>query len=115
MMARGPWDGAGLRPVNQCPELRAAVGIPIHVPAAFPFMWIKGIRDNFAGLVNLAFLLKRDLRTTATIFAISIFIPFCDGLVILKHLGFAPPIYIHWRTALYMMIVAVFLLRRNKS
>ena len=66
-------------------------GIPIHDPAAFPFMWIKGIRDNFAGLVNLAFLLKRDLRTTATIFAISIFIPFCDGLVILKHLGFAPP------------------------
>jgi hypothetical protein len=55
MMARGPCDGAGLRRVNQCPESRAAVGIPIHDPAAFPFMWIKGIRDNFAGLVNLAF------------------------------------------------------------
>src|SRR5258706_15548657 len=28
-------------------------GIPIHDPAAFPFMWIKGIRDIFSGLVVL--------------------------------------------------------------
>ena len=89
-------------------------GIPIHDPAAFPFMWIKGIRDIFAGLVVLAFLLTGDRRTTATLFAISIFIPICDGLVILKRLGLAPPIYIHWGTALYMMIVAAFLLRRKK-
>jgi len=50
-------------------------------------MWIKGIRD----------------------LAMAIFIPVCDGLVILKHLGSAPPIYIDWGTALYMMIVAAFL------
>ena len=91
-----------------------AYGIPIHDPAAFPFMWIKGIRDIFAGLVILAFLFKGDRRTTAILFAISIFIPFCDGLVILRHLGFAPPIYIHWGTALYMIIVAAFLLRKKK-
>jgi hypothetical protein len=90
-----------------------AYGIPIHDPAAFPFMWVKGIRDIFAGLVILAFLFKGDRRTTAILFAISIFIPFCDGLVILRHLGFAPPIYIHWGTALYMIIVAAFLLRRK--
>jgi hypothetical protein len=90
-----------------------AFGIPIHDPAAFPFMWTKGIRDIFSGLVVLAFLLRGDRRTTATVFAIAIFIPFCDGLVILKHLGFAPPIYMHWGTALYMMIVAAFLLRRK--
>jgi hypothetical protein len=89
-----------------------AFGIPIHDPAAYPFMWTKGIRDIFSGLVILAFLLRGDRRTTATLFAIAIFIPFCDGLVILKHLGFAPPIYIHWGTALYMMIVAAFLRRR---
>ena len=87
-------------------------GIPIHDPAAFPFMWIKGIRDIFSGLVILAFLLRGDRRTTATLFAIAIFIPLCDGLVILKHLGFEPPIYIHWGTAVYMMIVAAFLRRR---
>jgi hypothetical protein len=91
-----------------------AFGIPIHDPAAFPFMWTKGIRDIFAGLVVLAFLLRGDRRATATIFAIAIFIPVCDGLVILKHLGFAPPIYMHWGTALYMMIVAALLLRRKK-
>jgi len=33
-----------------------AYGIPIHDPAAFPFMWITGIRDIFAGLVILPFL-----------------------------------------------------------
>ena len=90
-----------------------AYGIPIHDPAAFPFMWIKGIRDIFSGLVILAFLLRGDRRTTATVYAIAIFIPFSDGLVILAHLGFAPPIYIHWGTALYMVIVAAFLLRKK--
>ena len=92
-----------------------AYGIPIHDPDAFPFMWVKGIRDIFAGLVVLVFLLRGDRRTTAILFAIAIFIPFGDGLVILSHLGFAPPIYIHWGTALYMMIVAAFLLRRKAA
>ena len=86
-------------------------GIPIHDAGAFPFMWIKGIRDIFSGLVILPFLWQGDRRTTATLFAIAIFVPFCDGLVILRHLGFALPIYIHWGTALYMMIVAVLLFR----
>jgi len=90
-------------------------GIPIHDPAAFPFMWVKGIRDIFSGLVILTFLLKGDRRTTAILYAIAIFIPVCDGLVILSHLGFAPPIYIHWGTALYMAIVAAFLLRRKAA
>ena len=91
-----------------------AYGIPIHDPAAFPFMWAKGIRDIFSGLVVLWFLLRGDRRTTAILFAISIFVPLGDGLVILSDRGFAPPIYIHWGTALYMMIVAAFLLRRKK-
>jgi uncharacterized protein DUF4267 len=90
-------------------------GIPIHDPAAFPFMWIKGIRDIFAGLVVLPFLWRGDRRTTAILFALSIFVPFGDGLVILSHLGFAPPIFIHWGTALYMVIVAASLLRNKKT
>jgi hypothetical protein len=92
-----------------------AFGIPIHDPAASPFMWTKGIRDIFSGLIILAFLLRGDRRTTATLFAIAIFIPFGDGLVILKHLGFVPPIYMHWGTALYMTIVAALLFRTNAS
>jgi hypothetical protein len=89
-----------------------AYGIPIHDPTAFPFMWIKGIRDIFSGLVILPFLLRGDRRTTAILFAIAIFIPFSDGLVILAHRSFAPPIYIHWGTALYMIIVTAFLVRK---
>src|SRR5215471_14568194 len=92
-----------------------AFGIPIHDPAAFPFMWVKGIRDIFSGLVILTFLRRGDRRTTGILFAIAIFIPFGDGLVILRHLGFAWPIYMHWGTALYMTIVAAFLLRRKPA
>jgi len=93
----------------------AGYGIPINDPAAFPFMWIKGIRDIFAGVVVLVFLLRGDLRTTATIYAIAVFIAIGDGFVILSHLGFAPPIFIHWGTALYMMIVAAFLHRKKNG
>jgi len=92
-----------------------AYGIPIHDPAAFPFMWVKGIRDIFSGLVVLTFLWRGDRRTTAILFALAIFIPVGDGLVILRHLGFAPPIYIHWGTALYMAIVGAFLFRNTQA
>jgi len=92
-----------------------AFGIPIHDPAAFPFMWVKGIRDIFSGLVILSSLWWGDRRTTAILSAIAIFIPLGDGLVILSHLGFAPPIYIHWGTALYMIIVAALLLRTKAA
>src|SRR6516165_10214350 len=92
-----------------------AFGIPIHDPAAFPFMWVKGIRDIFSGLVILSSLWWGDRRATAILSAIAIFIPLGDGLVILSHLGFAPPIYIHWGTALYMTIVAALLLRRKAA
>ncbi len=89
-------------------------GIPIHDPAAFPYMWTKGIRDIFSGLAVLAFLLRGDRRSTAIVFAIAILIPIGDGLVIISHLGIAPPLLIHWGTALYMAIVAVFLFRGKK-
>jgi hypothetical protein len=93
----------------------AGFGIPVHDVAAFPFLRTKGIRDICSGLVVLPFLLQADRRTTATILAISIVIPFGDGLVILRHLGFAPPIYIHWGTALYMTIVAALLFRQQST
>jgi hypothetical protein len=88
-------------------------GIPIHDPAAFPFMWVKGIRDIFSGLAVLTFLFRGDRRTTGILYALAVFIPVGDGLVILSHLGFAPPIFVHWGTALYMMVVAALLLRRK--
>jgi hypothetical protein len=36
-------------------------------------------------------------------------------LVIISHLGFAPPLLIHWGTAFYMMLVSYFLLRKSKD
>jgi hypothetical protein len=92
----------------------AAYGVPINDPAAFPFMWIKGIRDIFSGLVILPFLFNGNRRVTAILFAIAIFVPFCDGLVIIGNSGFAAPLFIHWGTMIYMLIVAAFL-RRNRS
>lgn len=85
------------------------------MPRLFPFMWIKGIRNIFSGFVVLSFLWRGDRRTIAILFAIAIFIPFSDELVILAHRGFAPPIYIHWETALYMAIVAALLFRMKKT
>lgn len=92
----------------------AGYGIPMHDPAVFPFMWIKGIRDMFSGIVILAFLLAKDRRTTAILYTLAILIPVGDGFVILGHLGFAPAIFIHWGTALYMTVVAAFLLITGK-
>ncbi len=89
-------------------------GIPIHDPNSFPFMWIKGIRDIFSGLVILPFLFGGNRRVTAILLAIAIFVPFCDGLVIISHLGFAPPLLIHWGTAFYMSVVSYFLFRERK-
>ena len=93
----------------------AAYGVPISDPAAVPFMWIKGIRDIFSGLVILPFLWKGNRNVTAIIFAISIFVPFCDGLVIISNSGFAAPLFIHWGTTVYMVVVAACLFRRKKT
>jgi Domain of unknown function (DUF4267) len=86
-------------------------GIPIHDHVAFPCLWTNGIGDIFSGLVMLPFVFRRNRRAIATIYTILILVPVGDGLIILQHLGFAPPIYIHWGTALYMLIVATSLLR----
>jgi|SRR5471032_543276 len=93
----------------------AGFGIPIHDPSAFPFMWVKGIRDIFAGLAVTTLILRGNRRTAAAIYGIAVFIAVGDGFVILKHLGFAAPIFMHWGTALYMSIVAVFLHRRKNT
>jgi hypothetical protein len=92
----------------------AGYGIPITDPSAFPFMWVKGIRDIFAGVAVLTFLFRGDRRTTGIIYAIACFIAIGDGVVILAQRGFAPPIFMHWGTALYMLVVASFLLRAKK-
>ena len=102
--------GLGINFIFNPAGASAAYGVPIHDPAAFPFMWIKGIRDICSGLVILPFLFSGNRRVTAILFAISIFIPFGDGLVIIANSGLAARLLIHWGTAFYMVIVAAFLL-----
>ncbi|KAH7419593.1 hypothetical protein BKA64DRAFT_21373 [Cadophora sp. MPI-SDFR-AT-0126] len=86
-------------------------GIPIYDPASFPFMWIKGIRDIFSGLVVLWSFWRGDRQIIAALFAMATLIPIGDGFIILSHLGFALPIFIHWGTALYMGVVTRLLFR----
>lgn len=92
----------------------AAFGVPITDPSAFPFLYTKGIRDIFSGLVMLPFFMRGDRRTVASIFATATLIPIGDGLVVLNRLGFVLAILIHWGTALYMMIIALILLRGKR-
>ena len=106
--------GVGINFILNPVGASAAYGVAINDPSSFPFMWIKGIRDIFSGLVILPFLLTGNRKVTAILFAISIFIPVSDGLVIIAHSGFAAPLLIHWGTALYMIIVAAFLLRKKR-
>src|SRR5262245_4359179 len=73
--------GIGLKFVLTPLGASAAFGIPIHDPSAFPFAWVKGIRDLFSRLVVLSFLWRGDPRTTAILFPIAILIPVGDGLV----------------------------------
>ncbi len=91
----------------------AGYGVPCHHPPSFPFMWIKGIRDIFSGLVLLWSLWNGDRHTTASLNAFATLIAVGDGFVILNHLGVAPPLMIHWGTALYMSVVTWFLFRKD--
>ena len=105
--------GIGINFILNPAGASAGFGIPITDPNSFPYMWIKGIRDIFSGLVILPFLLRGDRKVTSILFAIAIFIPFCDGLVIVASSGFTAPLLIHWGTAFYMMVVSYFLLREE--
>ena len=112
--------GIGINFILNPEGASAGYGIPITDPNSFPYMWIKGIRDIFSGLVILPFLFRGDRKVTSILFAMAVFVPFCDGLVILADSGFTAPLLIHWGTAFYMIVVSYFLLRiarnaRNKK
>ena len=107
--------GIGINFILNPAGASAGYGIPITDPDSFPFMWIKGIRDIFSGLVILPFLFRGDRKVTAILFAIAIFIPFCDGWVIIANSGFVAPLLIHWGTAFYMVVVSCFLLRKTQN
>jgi hypothetical protein len=89
-------------------------GIPL-APAkeAIAYGWIKGIRDIFAGIVVLIFLISRQPRATAFAFGAAIIIPVSDCLTVLAVNGAqdVTHLLIHGVTALYMIITTIFLFK----
>lgn len=92
-----------------------AFGIPVADSNISGYVRIAGVRDIFFGLAILALLLEGDRRATAIVFAIVTLIPVCDGLVVLNYAGFVLPLLMHWGAAVYMSVVAYFLLSTSQQ
>lgn len=89
-------------------------GIPLaHTKEALAYGRIKGIRDIFAGIVLLAFLIFRQPRATAIVFGTAIIIPVSDCLTVMAVNGpkDVTHLLIHGITAVYMMVTTFFLLK----
>ena len=89
----------------------AAFGVPLDDGNGVAFA-TKGIRDIFSGLVGLPFLLTGRRRAVAWILLIATIIPIADGLIVMKFSGPRPQfLAIHWGTTLYMIVLALFILK----
>ncbi|SEK51578.1 protein of unknown function [Chitinophaga rupis] len=89
-------------------------GIPLQdTKEAIAYGWIKGIRDIYAGIVVLIFLLLRQPRATAFAFGSAIIIPISDCLTVLAVNGArdVTHLLIHGITALYMIVTTIFLFK----
>jgi len=89
-------------------------GIPLqHTREAIAYGWIKGIRDIYAGVVVLIFLVLRQPRATAFAFGAAIIIPISDCLTVLAVNGAkdVTHLLIHGTTALYMIVTTIFLFK----
>lgn len=84
-----------------------------HTKEAIAYGWIKGIRDIFAGIVVLIFLISRQPRATAFAFGAAIIIPVSDCLTVLAVNGAqdVTHLLIHGVTSLYMIITTLFLFK----
>lgn len=93
-------------------------GIPLATTReALAYGRIKGIRDIFAGVVLVIFLISRQPRATAITFGAAIIIPFPDCLTVLAVNGpkDVTHLLIHGITAVYMMITTFFLFKAKSN
>jgi hypothetical protein len=93
-------------------------GIPLaHTKEALAYGWIKGIRDIFAGIVVLIFVISRHPRATACAFGAAIIIPASDCLTVLAVNGAqdVTHLLIHGLTAVYMTITTIFLFKAKSK
>jgi hypothetical protein len=91
-------------------------GVPAPGETGAAYGAIKGARDVVAGLLIVAFLWMGDRRAVGVILLIATLIPVIDGLIVLRYSA-TPSAFIgiHWGTAVYMLVVAVMILRRSRS
>jgi hypothetical protein len=93
----------------------AGFGVPLLDGQDGDLLGIKGARDVTSGILVLTFLALGQRRILAYAMGILTLIPIFDGLIVLKHAGwaFTPFVLIHWGTAVFMLLI-VELLRRGK-
>ena len=90
-------------------------GVPVAESQTFTYLWAKGTRDIVCGLFLLAFLwLKVSRRVLAAFIFVASLIPIGDTLNVYANVGGSnlAALMIHGGTALFMIILATFLLRR---
>jgi hypothetical protein len=90
-------------------------GVPVVDPRDGDLLAIKAVRDVVSGVVVLALLGLRDRKALACAIGVLTLIPVFDGLVVLRHAGwaFTPVILIHWGTAALMLVIML-MMRRGK-
>lgn len=93
-------------------------GIPLaHTKEALAYGWIKGIRDIFADIVVLTFLISRQYRAMAFAFGSAIIVPVSDCLTVqvVKGTQDLAHLMIHGGTAIYMAITTIFLFKARSN
>jgi hypothetical protein len=91
-------------------------GVPAPENQTFAYLWAKGTRDIVSGLFLIVFLwLKVGRRVLAAYIFVASLIPIGDALNIYANVGAnnVSALMIHGGTALFMMILATFLLGRR--
>ncbi len=90
-------------------------GVSLLDPRDGDLLAIKAARDVATGVLVLTLLGLRDRKALAFSIGALALIPVFDGLIVLRHAGwaFTPVILIHWGTAVFMLVI-VALLRSGK-
>lgn len=91
-------------------------GVPVEENQTFAYLWAKGTRDIVSGLFLIVLLwLKVSRRVLAAFIFVASLVPIGDALNVYANVGAnnVSALMIHAGTALFMIILATFLLGRR--
>lgn len=91
-------------------------GVPVEENQTFAYLWAKGTRDIVSGLFLMVFLwLRVSRRVLAAFIFVASLVPIGDALNIYANVGAnnVSALMIHAGTALFMIILATFLLGKR--